>query len=110
MEEESCKETPRGFQTEERCSELQKLEIKKLEKMSFVSSFFRSMNDLPKEDEQIEEEGPCTSYSHQGDKERSRRKTPSFGGKKEGRLSKLLPRSVNNISEDIRNIRREMYK
>ena len=33
--------------------------------MGFVSSFFRSMKNLPKEDEKIEKEGPCTSYSHQ---------------------------------------------
>ena len=68
------------------------------------------MKNVPKEDKQIEEEGPCTSYSHQGDKERSRRKTPYFGGKKEERLSKLLPRSAKNISEYLKNIRRDMYR
>ena len=66
-----------------------------LERIIFVSSFFRSMKNPPKEDEKIEEESPCTSYSYlEEDKEMRRRKTPYFGGKKEMRLSKLLPKSV----------------
>ena len=35
-------------------------------------------------------------------------KTPLFGGKKEERLSKLLPKSVQSIQGDLKKIRREM--
>ena len=57
------------------------------------------MESIPKEDMQKEEEEPCTSYSHQGDKEISRRKTPSIGEEKEkgDNLTKLLPKSVYMI-------------
>ena len=75
--------------------------IKILKRMQFISSYFRSMNNLPKEDKHKEEEEPCTSYSHQGDKEIRRRKTPSFGEEKEkgDKLAKLLPKSVHIIHE-----------
>ena len=39
-----------------------------------------------------------------------RNNTPSFGGKKEERLSNLLPKSVKSIHEDFKKIRREMYR
>ena len=82
-----------------------------MERMIFLSSIFRTKKNLPMEEEQTEKEGPCTSYSHQeGDKEMSRKKTPSFGGKKEERISKLLPKSVQNIHEYIKEIIREMYR
>ena len=63
------------------------------------------MKNLPKEDKQKEEEEPYTSYSHQGDKEISRKKTPYFGEKEKGdNLTKLLPKSVHNIHEDFKKI------
>ena len=70
------------------------------------------MKNLPKEDKQKEEEEPCTSYSHrEGDKEISRRKTPSFrGGKEKGdKLTMLLPKSIHMIHEEFKEIRRNMY-
>ena len=82
-----------------------------MKRMGFISSYFRSMKNLPKEDKQKEEEEPCTSYSHRkGDKEISRKKTPSFGGEKGDKLTKLLPKSVHNIHEYFKKIRREMYE
>ena len=36
-------------------------------------------------------------------------KTPFFGGKKKERLSKLLPKSIQSIHEDLKEMRREMY-
>ena len=70
------------------------------------------MKNLLKEDKQKKEEEPCTSYSHQGDKEIRRKETPSFGGEKEkwDKLTKLLPKSVHNIHEDFKKIQREMYE
>ena len=79
-------------------------EIKRLKRMGFFSSYFRSMKNLPKKDEQKEEEEPCTSYSHQGDKETSRKKTPSFGEEKGDKLTRLLPKSVHNMHEDFKKI------
>ena len=67
------------------------------------------MKNLPKEDKQKEEEEPCTSYSHQGDKEISRRNTPSFGEEKWDKLTKLLPKYVYMIHEEFKEIRRNMY-
>ena len=46
-------------------------EVKIMQRMRFISSVFRSSKDLSKEVEKTEkgeEEGPCTSYSHQGGK------------------------------------------
>ena len=43
------------------------------------SSVFRAKNNLSKKEKQEEEEEPCTSYSHQGDQEISRKKAPYFG-------------------------------
>ena len=46
-------------------------EVKMMQRMRFLSSVFRSSKDLSKEVEKTEkgeEEGPCTSYSHQGGK------------------------------------------
>ena len=56
---------------------------------------------------QKEEEEPCTSYSHQGDREISKRKTPSFGEEKEkgDKLTNLLPKSVHKIHEEFEEIR-----
>ena len=64
-----------------------------MKNMSLISSIFRAEKSLPKEDMLKEEEEPCTSYSHQGDREISRRKTPSFGEEKEkwDKITKLLP-------------------
>ena len=48
--------------------ESQPKKIKMMKKMSLLSSIFRSKGDLSKEVKKIEEreeEGPCTSYSHQ---------------------------------------------
>ena len=39
-----------------------------------------------------------------------RKKTPSSGREKGDRLIKLLPKSVKNILEDFKKIRREMYE
>ena len=77
--------------------------------MRFISSYFRSMKNLPKEDKQKEEEEPCTSYSHQGDKEISRKKTPSFGEEKGDKLTKIIPKSVHMIHEEFKEIRRKMH-
>ena len=42
-----------------------------MEKMSFLSSIFRTKKSLPKEEKQRgEEEGPCTSYSYEGKEDR----------------------------------------
>ena len=77
--------------------------------MGFISSYFRSMRNLPKEDKKIGEEGPCTSYSHQEeDRERSKKKTPSSGGEGDN-LTNILPKSVQIIHEDIKKIRKEMH-
>ena len=67
-----------------------------MKQMSLISSIFRTNKKLPRDDMQKEEEEPCTSYSHQGDKEISRRKTPSFGEEKEkgDKLTKILPKSI----------------
>ena len=58
----------------------QKEEIKMMKRMILFSSCFRSGKNLSKgveEKEEREEEGPCTSYSHQeGDKILRRKKTP----------------------------------
>ena len=67
------------------------------------------MKNLPKEDKQKEEEEPCISYSHrEGDKEISRKETPSFGEEKWDKLTKILPRSIHIIHEYFKKIRREM--
>ena len=79
--------------------------------MGFISSYFRSMKNLPKEDKKIKEEGPCTSYSHrEGDKEMSRKKTPFSGEEKGDKLTKILPKSIQKIHEDFKKIRKEMYE
>ena len=61
-----------------------KEEIKMMKRMSLLSSVFRYGKNLSKEvedKEEREEEGPCTSYSHQeGDKILSRKKTPFSNG------------------------------
>ena len=42
-----------------------------MKKMSLLSSIFRKKKSLPKEEKQREEEeGPCTSYSHEGKEDR----------------------------------------
>jgi len=85
--------------------------IRILKRMSFISSYFISINNLPKEDKQKEEEEPCTSYSHQEeDKEISRIKTPSFEEKKGDKLTKLLPKSVHMIHKEFEEFWREMCK
>ena len=53
--------------------------------------------------EKIEEEVPCTSYSNQEDKRTSRRR-------KEYRLTKLFPKSMQSIHEDPKQARREMFE
>ena len=59
----------------------------------------------------MEEEEPYTSYSHKkGDREISRKNTPSFGGEKGDKLTKLLPKSIHDIHEYFKKIRREMSK
>ena len=68
------------------------------------------MKNLPKEDNQIEEEGPCTSYSHQeGDRKISRKTSSSTEGEKGDKLTKLIPKFVHNIHEYFKKIRKEMY-
>ena len=66
------------------------------------------MKNLPNEDKQKEEEEPCTSYSHQGDKEIRKRRTPSFGEEKEkwDKLTNILPQSVHWIHEEFKEIQR----
>ena len=79
--------------------------------MGFISSYFRSMKNLPKEDKHIKEEGACTSYSHrEGDREMSRKKTPSSEGESGDKLTKILPKSIHNIHEYFKKIRRDMYE
>ena len=69
------------------------------------------MNNLPKKDKQVEEEGPCTSYSHQeGGREISRKKTPYFEEKKGDKLTNIHPKSVHNIHGYFKKIQREMYE
>ena len=82
---------------------------KMMKKMSLISSIFIAEKSLPKEDMQKEEEEPCTSSSHQGDKEISKRKIPSSGEEKEkgDKLTQLLPKSVHMIHEEFEEIRRE---
>ena len=79
-----------------------------MERVRLLSSVFRSMKNLPKEDEKTEEEVPCTSYSNQEDRNRSRRKTPNFGRKKEDKLTNILPKSIQSIHEYLKQLRREM--
>ena len=77
--------------------------------MGFISSYFRSMKNLPKEAKQKEEEEPYTSYSHQQDKEISKKKASYFGEKKVDKLTNILPKYVHNMHEDFKKIQREMY-
>ena len=58
----------------------------KMKRMRLISSIFEKKKNLPKEEEQTEKEDPCTSYSHlEGNKELSRRETPSLGGNEKKR-------------------------
>ena len=59
------------------------------------------MKKLPKEDEQVEEEVPSTTYSNQEDRRIGRRK-------KEYRLTKILPKSIQIIHEYLEQARRDM--
>ena len=88
-----------------------KEEIKMMKRMSLFSSIFRSKRNFSKEveeKEEREEEGPCTSYSHQeGDKILSRKKTPFSDGGKGDKLTMLLPKSAQRIHGYLKEIRRE---
>ena len=60
-------------------------------------------------EEQIEKEDPCTSYSHlEGNKELSRRETPSLGRKEKKILTILLPKYMQGTHEYFRKVRREI--